>query len=153
MLILENIFQYSFIFSVKCFFVEKNNFPKISALFFWNYFMPNLLVGYGIVPLTGFSLNPDSLDWQIMGSPPHPNLITAPNLSIIVIGPKFGAVITLGWEDSRTHWKVWIWWKLVLWWFCFGANALFWRYDDKQVSLKGGQHNMLKFGNWSRRVL
>jgi hypothetical protein len=44
MLILENIlfFQY------KKMFFEKNNFPKISALFFWNYFMPNLLVGYGI---------------------------------------------------------------------------------------------------------
>jgi hypothetical protein len=46
MLILENILQYSFIFSVKKKF-EKNNFPKISASFFWNYFMPNLLVGCG----------------------------------------------------------------------------------------------------------
>ena len=65
-----NFREYSsiyFYFQCKIFFVEKNNFLKISALFFWNYFIPNLLVGYGIVPLTGFSLNPDSLDWQIYG--------------------------------------------------------------------------------------
>jgi hypothetical protein len=46
MLILENIFQYSFIFNVK-FFFEKKNKKNNLVLFFWNYFMPNLLVGYG----------------------------------------------------------------------------------------------------------
>jgi hypothetical protein len=41
MLILDSILQYSFIFRVKFFFFEKNNFPNISTLYFWNYFMPN----------------------------------------------------------------------------------------------------------------
>jgi hypothetical protein len=46
MLILESILQYSFIFSIKIFVLKKKN-PNISALYFWNYFMPNLLPGYG----------------------------------------------------------------------------------------------------------
>jgi hypothetical protein len=45
MLISANILQYSFIFSIRK--IEKNNFPKISALFFCNYYMPNLLPGFG----------------------------------------------------------------------------------------------------------
>ena len=48
MLIFGNIFQIFFIFNEKNLFLEKINFPKISALLFWNYFMPNLLLGNGI---------------------------------------------------------------------------------------------------------
>jgi hypothetical protein len=37
-----------FYFQCKKILFEKNIFPKILALLFWNYFMPNLLPGYSI---------------------------------------------------------------------------------------------------------